>query len=80
MTDDIEPQVVEFIRGIRPTNTGADASTDLIMTGMLDSLAILELVDFVAKRFSVTVPARDLLPANFRTARTVTALIRARSQ
>ena len=79
MTDDIEQQVVEFIRGVRPTNAGADSSTDLIVTGMLDSLAILELIGFVAKRFSVTIPARDLIPANFRTPRTVTELIRARS-
>ena len=41
MTDDIEQQVVEFIRGVRPTNASADGSTDLIVTGMLDSLRYL---------------------------------------
>ena len=77
MADNIEDQVIEFIRSARPENVSAVSTTDLIGTGMLDSLAILELIGFIAKRFSVTIPARDIIPASFRTPRAVTDLIRA---
>jgi acyl carrier protein len=76
MTDDIEQQVVQFIRGLKPTNVSADASTDLLASGMLDSLAMFQVVTFVSERFSVAILARDLTPANLRTPRAVTALIK----
>lgn len=77
MADNIEEQVIEFIRSSRPENASAGSTTDLIGTGMLDSLAILELIGFIAKRFSVTIPAREIIPANLQTPLVVTALIRA---
>ncbi len=75
MSDDIERQVVEFIRGLNPANASVEPSTDLIASGLLDSLAILEVIAFAAQRFSATIPARKLTPANLRTPRAVTALI-----
>ena len=77
MSDTIEQQVVQFIRGLNPANASVDAGTDLIGGGLLDSLAILEVIAFAAQRFSATIPARELTPANLRTPRAVTALIRA---
>ncbi len=77
MSDDIEQQVVEFIRGLNPANASVDAATELIASGLLDSLAILEVIAFASKRFSATIPTRELTPANLRTPREVSALIRA---
>ena len=76
-TDDIEQQVVQFIRGLRPSNAYVDASTDLITSGLFDLLTLLELIEFVSKRFSVEIPASERNPANLRTPSAVTTLIKA---
>ena len=80
MSDDIEQQVIQFIRGLNSANASVDAATDLIASGLLDSLAILEVIAFASKRFKATIPARDLTPANLRTPRAVTALIKANAR
>ncbi|MBI2929401.1 MAG: acyl carrier protein [Verrucomicrobia bacterium] len=33
--------------------------------GVIDSLGVMDLVDFVSKRFAVTVDPRDVVPENF---------------
>ena len=77
MSDDIEQQVIQFIRGLNPANASVDAATDLIASGLLDSLDILEVIAFAAQQFSAAIPARELTPANLRTPRAVAALITA---
>lgn len=80
VSDDIERQVVTFIRNLNPANAAVGPATDLIASGLLDSLAILEVISFASKRFKATIPARDLTPANLRTPRAVTALIKANAR
>jgi acyl carrier protein len=54
----------------------ADAS--LLDAGILDSTAVLELVDFVETRFGVTVGDDDLLPENFDTIEALGAFVEER--
>ena len=45
------------------------ADEDLIKRGIVDSLAVTQLVDFVESRYGIQVADADLVPANFRTLR-----------
>ena len=59
MTDDIEQQVIEYIKGLKPSNATVDGSTELIASGVLDSMAILEFIAFVSERFSIKIPPHE---------------------
>ncbi len=50
--------------------------TSLLGTGILDSLTLLRLVDFLQERFGITMGATDLLPANFASVNTICAHLR----
>jgi acyl carrier protein len=45
------------------------ADEDLIKGGVVDSLAVIQLVDFVESRYGIQVADLDLVPDNFRTLR-----------
>jgi D-alanine--poly(phosphoribitol) ligase subunit 2 len=49
----------------------------LLETGILDSLTLLRLVDFLNERFGITLGALDLHPANFASVNTICAYLRA---
>jgi len=42
------------------------ASTDLLESGVIDSMGVLDLVGFLQQEFAVTVEDDDLTPENFR--------------
>lgn len=66
----IESVVKDFIRNeLMFGNDGAklDSNTDLIGSGMLDSVAVLRLILFIEERFGVHVADGEVLPDNFRT-------------
>jgi acyl carrier protein len=68
--------VIDWIAGL-PTwrGTGAiHADTELIEGGILDSLAILNLVGFLEEQFYIVLPVEEFVPENFRTPATITAL------
>jgi acyl carrier protein len=60
-----------------PTTAGAGTigpDTDLIEAGIIDSLAILDLVGFLEQRFKITFPVEEFVPENFRTATAIAAV------
>lgn len=68
--------VIDWIAGL-PTRkrTGAiGADTELIDEGILDSLAILNLVGFLEERFNIMLPIEEFVPENFRTPAAIVAL------
>lgn len=52
----------EFTKG---RNSAVDCSEDLLSSGILDSLAILQLVSFVEQRFNCSIPVEDIVYENF---------------
>jgi acyl carrier protein len=48
---------------------------DLLAHGIIDSLGVTQLVDFVCDRYGVTVGTEDLVPGNFHNVRAIEALI-----
>jgi len=68
--------VIDWVAAL-PTwrGTGAvHAGTELIDEGILDSLAILNLVAFLEERFYIALPVEEFVPENFRTPATIAAL------
>jgi acyl carrier protein len=60
-----------------PTRKGGGAvtpETELIDEGILDSIAILELVSFLEDKFNIILPVEEFVPENFRTAAAIAAL------
>lgn len=52
-----------------------EGSYDLLQSGVLDSLAIFTLVDFIEERLGVAVPDDDLVPENFQTLDAVASMV-----
>ena len=52
----------EFTTG---RNRNIDSGEDLLSSGVLDSLAILQLVAFVEQRFDCSIPVEDIVYENF---------------
>jgi acyl carrier protein len=63
---EIEREVRAFLDKNFPLYEEAKVDRDdsLVETGVIDSLGILELVDFVETRFGLRIPEDELLPEN----------------
>jgi acyl carrier protein len=58
--------------------TAIEPDDDLLSRGIIDSLGVMALVDFVQERYGVKVGPDDLLPENFRDLRALEAFIERR--
>jgi acyl carrier protein len=54
---------------------GLDAHVPLAELNIIDSVEIYELVHYLQDRFRITVPLRDVCPANFRTVDAIASLV-----
>ena len=72
----IQAQLLAFLRQRRDIDKALDAQTDLIRTGCLDSLLLLDLVLQVEHLFGVVLATGDVTPANFRTVASLAEQIR----
>ncbi len=52
--------------------------TELIESGVLDSIALIKLIQFLEAQFGITVPDLDVDPENFATPATVAAYVERR--
>ena len=62
----------EFLNG---KDEGFDATTPLIEWGIIDSIAIVTLRDFVSTRFGVEIPHSELKLSNLSSLTTIASLI-----
>jgi acyl carrier protein len=62
----------EFLNG---KDEGLDAATPLIEWGVIDSIAIVTLREFVSARFGVEIPNSELKPSNLTNLATIASLI-----
>lgn len=75
-----EERIREFILKHFPLarKNGVKPAEKWLETGMLDSLGILDLVQFLEQEFSLQVSDDELLPENFESLQAVTAFVRHR--
>jgi acyl carrier protein len=53
----------------KPSDYQLAPDDDLLLSGLIDSLGIMRLVDFIAERFGYEVPPQDVTIENFSTIR-----------
>ena len=59
---------------------GLDDSSALLEEGVLDSLGILELVDYLQSELGITVDDDDLVPENFASIDAIAAFVETKTQ
>ena len=80
--DEVVTQLVSFGRQMLETgdlDTEIDAATPLLELGLLDSLKIAKLLNFIRTELHVVVPPADMSADNFKDMRSVAALVAALS-
>jgi acyl carrier protein len=65
---DCESRIQEFVLQTFPLarKRNVAGSTDLLETGVIDSMGVLDLVGFLQQEFAISVEDDDLTPENFR--------------
>ena len=68
MSDDctIERMLVQYLQEHHLVRGPVDRQTDLIESGQLDSMIVLDLVGFVASSFGIEMAPREISPDNLR--------------
>lgn len=66
--------LLEILRGMHP-EVDFNAEEDLIGEGILDSLDIVTLITEINSTFDVSIPAEEVLPENFSSAKAIMDLI-----
>ena len=76
--DRFDEIVLEWIKTVPSAQNmaGLNARSDLIGDGVLDSLAVLDLVSFLEGRFCLSLPVEEFVPENFRSVAAIADLAR----
>ncbi|HET6425437.1 MAG TPA: acyl carrier protein [Planctomycetaceae bacterium] len=82
MTDPatITAELTAYLTEASCSDTPLMADTDLLATGLVDSLMMTDLVHHVESRYGVRLDAEDLRPKNFRTPRVLAELVAQKSR
>ncbi len=67
-------KLIEILEGLNP-EVDYEKEDKLIDNRLLDSLTILSLIAEIEEEFDVTVPAVDIIPENFNSAKSIWELI-----
>lgn len=67
-------ELLEILEGIKP-GVDFENETALVDSGILDSLAIIRLVNEIGDEFDVEIQVTDLVPENFNSAQAIMDLI-----
>jgi acyl carrier protein len=72
-----EQKVIFWLQEVGGKASGVSliSDTELIENGVLDSVAILNLVSFLEEQFGFTVPFEEFVPENFKTPATIAAMV-----
>ena len=75
--DGIDARILAFVRARFPCATQRRVAREdsLLESGIVDSLGVLELVEFLEGTFGISVTEEDLLPKNFDSVRRMADLV-----
>lgn len=73
----IETEIRTFLSENFPLSTGVivDSEQSLVESGVIDSLGVLELVEFVEEKYDFRIPEDELLPENLDSIGNITRFI-----
>lgn len=73
---DIEIEIQEFLKdAFKDRINNLQPDTPLLSSGLLDSLGILDLVEFVENKFHITFNGHEMVPQHFETITSLATLI-----
>jgi peptidyl carrier protein len=70
-----QAKLLTFLRDQAGLEATFDANRDLLTSGVLDSLLLIDLVLYIERVFRVILNSNDVAPANFRTVETLAAVV-----
>ena len=70
-----QQEIYEFIATLNPKAKDFDAKENLLESGLLDSVAMMNLVVWCEEHFNITIDTDDLTPDNFSTLEAITEFI-----
>lgn len=68
-------RLIEILEDIQP-DINYEECTELIDAHLLDSLSIISLVAEIEDEFDITIPAVEIIPANFNSAKAMYEMIK----
>ena len=73
----LENDIKSFIFSTFPSakKHGIGAEDSLLESGIVDSLAVIEIVNFLVDNYEITIDEDDLTPENFNSIRAITELL-----
>lgn len=74
-----EEKIIEILTEINPGGDFVN-SADLIGDGLIDSFAVINLVSDLEDEFDVEISVKDVVRENFKTVKTIAALIKRASE
>ena len=63
----IEIELLNFVRARGPRHAAVALDTDLLESGLLDSLMLTDFILYIEQTFGVQFDSDDISPSNFRT-------------
>ena len=75
MLTEIRTELLAFLRQRAGLDSAFGAETDLLATGVLDSLLLIDLVLHIERVFGVTLGSGDVTPTNFRSVESLVRLV-----
>jgi acyl carrier protein len=78
---EIEQPIMDYIAGVVAETGGAAVTRDtqLLEAGVLDSINLVRLVQFLEERFKISIPESDFGPELFESPATVSAYVARRA-
>lgn len=70
-----EDAIVAFVSGLDESGTPVAADSQLLESGLLDSINLVQLIQFVEERFGVSIPDADIGPEIFATPAALAAYV-----
>jgi methoxymalonate biosynthesis acyl carrier protein len=75
MLSEIRTKLLALLRERVGSDAAFGPETDLLATGVLDSLLLIDLVLYIERVFGVTLGSGDVTPTNFRSVESLACLI-----
>lgn len=77
--DEFTPRLTRFISDdVARSDEPVDPQTDLLLTGLVDSLGVILIVDWLEEELSITIDPVDVVLENFQTVGRMTDYVRQR--
>jgi acyl carrier protein len=71
----LEADLTEFVRSRGARHAAATPSTDLLESGLLDSLLLMDLIFHIEERYGVRFDSDQINPSNFRTIEDIVSFV-----